>query len=190
MQHFGRSFALALIVSSGLSLFGQTPTGNIAGVVKDQSGAVVPEAAVTVTNKATGLARNTTAGGDGSYNVSALPAGDYTVRVEMKGFRTQVTDTVVAAGTATTLDAALSLGDAAEVVNVEATAAQVNYESHAVAGVIARTTIQELPLKRPQLFATGEPRAGGDHRGRLRRAIQFAADCNHAGYGWQNAVHD
>ena len=64
----------------------------------------------------------------------------------MQGFRTLVRDALVTAGTTTTVDMALSLGEAKEVVNVEAATAQINYESNAVAGVIARNTIQDLPL--------------------------------------------
>jgi hypothetical protein len=138
---------IAVFVSvCATSVWAQTPTGTIAGTVKDQTGAVVPAATITITNKANNLSRTITANGDGIYSAPALPAGDYQVRVEMKGFRTDLFDTVVTAGTSTTLDAALSIGEAQETVNVEATAAQVNTESHTIAGVIARGTIQELPL--------------------------------------------
>jgi hypothetical protein len=106
----------------------------------------MPGATVTIINKATDQSRTVTASADGNFSAASLPAGDYQVRVEMKGFKTDVIETVITAGTSTTLDASLAIGEAQEVVNVEATAAQINYESHSVAGVIARGTIQELPL--------------------------------------------
>ena len=76
----------------------------------------------------------------------ALPAGDYTVKVEAPGFRTQVSDVTLSVGSDITANTALSVGTSQEVVNVEASASQLNYESNAVTGVINRATIQDLPL--------------------------------------------
>ncbi|HWE51749.1 MAG TPA: carboxypeptidase-like regulatory domain-containing protein [Bryobacteraceae bacterium] len=138
--------AAILLVATASSLFPQASTGTITGTVKDQTGAVVPGAAVSITNKDTGQARTTTANAAGLYSAPTLPAGNYDVKVEMNGFRTQVGQATVTAGNTTTVDMALSLGSATEVVNVEAAAAQVNTDSQAIQGTIARTTIQELPL--------------------------------------------
>jgi hypothetical protein len=127
-------------------LHAQTATGTILGTVTDASGAVIPGAPVIVTNKATSAARNLAANAAGLYSAPALPAGEYEVRVEVEGFRTEVREAQVLAGTDTTLNMALSVGSAQEVVNVEASTAQINYESNAVVGSIERQTIQELPL--------------------------------------------
>lgn len=124
----------------------QAPVGTITGTITDTTGAVVPSANITITNKTTGTGRTTTANADGLYSASALPAGDYEVRAEMQGFRTVVRDAQVTAGSTTTVDLALSVGETREVVNVEAASAQINYESHAVQGTIERQSIQELPL--------------------------------------------
>ena len=129
-----------------LPVFAQTPTGIITGTVKDESGAVVPAANVTITNKATAVARTAQTNAQGLYSAPALPAGDYTVKVELQGFKTLERDALVTAGTTTTVNAAMALGEAKEVVNVEAAAAQMNYESQAVQGTVTRTTIQDLPL--------------------------------------------
>ena len=139
-------FLTLAIAWTELPVHAQTPTGTITGSIKDESGAVIPNATVTVTNKATGAARTATANQDGLYSAPALNAGDYEVRVEMQGFKTLVRDALVTAGTTTTVDMALTLGEAKEVVNVEAATAQINYESNAIAGVVARNTIQDLPL--------------------------------------------
>ena len=124
----------------------QTATGTILGTVTDASGAVVPNATVTVTNKATSTARNLTTNTQGLYSAPALVAGDYEVRVELQGFRTEVRDAQVLAGNSTTVNMALSLGATQEVVNVEAATAQMNYDSNTVAGSIERNVIQETPL--------------------------------------------
>ena len=128
------------------ALHAQAPTGTISGTVRDESGAVIPSAAVNITNKATGAVRNLTANAEGLYSAPALPPGDYEVRVEMQGFRTLVREAQVVAGGSTTVDMSMSLGTTQEVVTVEAATALINYDSHSVAGVIARESIQDLPL--------------------------------------------
>src|SRR6516164_4601320 len=124
----------------------QAPTGSIAGVVRDSAGAVVPNAVLNITNTATDFSRSLTTNAEGLYSAPALAPGEYEVRVEMQGFRNLVRQATVIAGGSTTVDLALSLGTAQEVVTVEAASAQINYESHTVAGVIARESIQDLPL--------------------------------------------
>lgn len=136
-------FALVL---TGITASGQTSTGIITGTVTDASGAVIAAATVNITNKASGAARSVTTNAAGIYSASALDAGEYEVRAENPGFRTTVRDATVTAGNTTTVDMALQVGESKEVVNVEAAAAQINYESHTVAGNIGRATIQDLPL--------------------------------------------
>src|ERR1039458_923490 len=62
------------------------PTGTIAGSILDQSGASVPNAKVTATSLTTGLTRATMSGNDGQYVLPLLPAGVYSLTVEMAGF--------------------------------------------------------------------------------------------------------
>lgn len=134
------------LIGPVLTLSGQTSTGSILGSVIDQSGAAVPGATVTVSNKATSSARVLTTNGEGLYSAAALPAGDYELRVEMTGFRTTVREAQVLAGSDTTANVSLSLGESREVVTVEAASAQMNYDSNTVAGSIERSTIQDMPL--------------------------------------------
>ena len=82
----------------------------------------------------------------GFYSAPALPPGEYEVRAEGQGFRTLVRDATVVTGGNTTVDMNMTLGEARQVVSVEAATAQVNYESNTVQGVIERQTIQDLPL--------------------------------------------
>jgi hypothetical protein len=137
---------LFLLVWIGFAVHAQAPTGTISGTVNDESGAVIPNAVVIVTNKATGAVRNLTANAEGLYSAPALPPGDYEVRAQMQGFRTLVRPANVVAGSSTTVDMAMPLGTAQEVVNVEAATALISYDTHSVAGVIARENIQDLPL--------------------------------------------
>src|SRR5229473_2457666 len=124
----------------------QTPTGTISGVVTDESGAVIPNANVTIHDKGTGADRVLTSGPDGSFSAPALPAGVYEVRVESKGFRTIVREATVEVGATTTADIHMIVGQTNEVVTVEAAAAQIEYDRHTIDGVVTRQKIESLPL--------------------------------------------
>lgn len=126
--------------------FGQAPVGTITGTVYDETGAVIPNAEVTIRNKATGIERKLTSGADGGFSAPALVAGDWEVTVGVKGFRTLKRDVTVATGSVIQVEMRMQVGQAAEVVSVEAAAAQMSYEQHALEGVITRTKIQDLPL--------------------------------------------
>ena len=135
----GTLFASAPVVA-------QAPTGIILGTVSDATGAIIPNATVTITNKDTGASRKVISTAAGAYSVPSLEPGQYEVRCEVEGFRTMVQNTTVTAGGTFTVNVALTVGQTREVVNVEATAAQVDYESHTVSGVVERNTIQDLPV--------------------------------------------
>src|SRR5262249_58191982 len=86
-------------------------TGGISGIVQDSGQAVVAGAQVTVSNKATGLVRPTKTNDAGQFNVPVLPAGTYTVQVEMQGFSKLVQDDVtVNVGSTATLRLELRAG--------------------------------------------------------------------------------
>jgi hypothetical protein len=135
-----------LFFLASLAAYAQAPTGIILGTVTDSSGAIVPSATVTITNRDTNIPRTLTSGNDGTFSAPALPPGQYEVKAELKGFRTTVRDAQVLAGTPTTVDMSMSVGASNEVVTVEAAAAQINYDNNAIASVIERNTIQDIPL--------------------------------------------
>ena len=104
-----------LFFLASLAIHAQAPTGIILGTVTDASGAVVPNATVTVTNRETNIPRNLTSGSDGTFSAPALPPGQYEVKAELRGFRTTVREAQVLAGTPTTVDMSLSVGASNEV---------------------------------------------------------------------------
>ena len=135
------TFAFVFALTSFM-VFAQAPSGTISGTITDPSGAVVPAAAVTITDTATNAARTLQANGQGIYSAPALPPGDYQVKVELQGFNTVQRGATVVAGTTTTVNIPLTVGETRNVVTVEAATAQINYESHAVEGVVARQTFR------------------------------------------------
>ncbi len=100
-----------LIASGGLSLYAQTSVGRISGTVKDGSGAVVPDATITVTNVATNVERTAVTDDSGFYTVTNLPVGTYSLSAERKGFKKVVqADNSLTADARLTVDLTLQLG--------------------------------------------------------------------------------
>src|ERR1700692_1033627 len=79
--------AVAILVLCSAGAFAQSDKSTIGGFVKDNSGAVVPGAQVLILNEETGLSYQATADAQGHYTVPNLTAGNYTLSVEVKGFK-------------------------------------------------------------------------------------------------------
>jgi len=116
----------------------QTPTGSIAGVVRDSSGAAMANADVKALSIATGIERTITTSVSGDYGFPSLPAGQYEVSVEASGFRRAVRKASVEAGQTTTTDFQLTIGDVKESVTADAATPQIQYESSTLGGVVTR----------------------------------------------------
>ena len=121
-------------------------TGSIQGTVTDPNGAVVPNASVTITNKATGQSNKLTSSSSGTYSSGALIPGDYEVRIEAKGFQTQLLTIPVQVGNVAAGSAKLTLGQSTEVVEVTGSAVAINTEQATVQGVISTQQIENLPI--------------------------------------------
>jgi hypothetical protein len=130
MTTFSKSISVVVFLCIGVLLCSTVApaqsTGTITGTVIDESGAIIPGATVTVTNKATSVSRNLVSNEQGLYSAPALEPGKYDVRVQAKGFRDLVSEVEVFAGTNTAANAPMKIGDSQQVVNVEASAAQIN----------------------------------------------------------------
>ncbi len=137
---------LALLFALAAALMAQVPTGTITGNVLDPSGAVIANAAITVTNKSNGATRVARTDGNGAFSVASLPAGSYDVKVEATGFSVSLLPAEVATGVTTTLNVAMRVGATTEVVDIQAETANINFESHTVQGVVTRQQIENLPL--------------------------------------------
>jgi hypothetical protein len=121
-------------------------TGSIQGTVTDPNGAVVPSASVTITNKANGQSSKLTSSSSGSFATGALPPGDYEVRIEAKGFQTQLLKLTVQVGNISAANAKLTLGQSNEVVEVTGSAVAINTEQATVQGVLSTEQIENLPI--------------------------------------------
>src|SRR5262245_15821924 len=124
----------------------QAPSGVIAGSVVDASGAALAGAAVTVTHRDTSQTRVTATSASGTYVVPGLLPGPYVVVVEAARFKRMERPVTVEAGTTTTANAMLQVGDIRETVTVAAAQPLINRAHYQIAGVVTRAQIENLPL--------------------------------------------
>src|ERR1700733_14295209 len=135
---------LSLITSHA---FAQLPTATILGVVKDPSGAIVPDAEVKITNTDTGLNRTMSTGADGSYRFPALPVGQYQVQVTKNGFQTfNRTGITLQVGQDASIDVAMQVGSMSQSVTVTAQASLVQTTTSTIGSVVSPHEITSLPL--------------------------------------------
>jgi hypothetical protein len=128
-------------------LLAQVSTSEITGVVKDATGAVVPGATVKVLNEAMGIVYTQTTTDTGLFAFPSLPVGNYTVTVEANGFKTSKrAGNVLVVNTPLTVDVSLEVGQATEILNVEATAVALQAETSTVGDVVTSKVVTELPL--------------------------------------------
>src|SRR5215831_7787767 len=112
-------------------------TGTISGVVTDPSGGVVPNAEVTVTEVATGIAQTVRTSGDGIYSFLSLPVGGYRLEVKTGGFQTYVRrDIVLHTNDKLRFDVVLQVGQVTQQVEVSTSAVLVETANTQLGDVI------------------------------------------------------
>ena len=137
----------AVILVSIPSLNAQDATGRILGKVTDQSGALVPDVKVTVTNEGTQISSTTVTDSAGFYQVLSLAIGSYRVAIDKDGFREQVFEhQALQINQSLRLDAKLAVGQRSDVVDVSDQAASVETSSDTIGNTVVGETIQRAPL--------------------------------------------
>lgn len=114
-------FAILFTVCAFSIVNAQTLTG----VVRDSSGAIIPNADITLRNKATGRIQNIQADSEGKFSLKELDKGDYLITVSASGFSTETREISNKNGSVSNLDIVLSVGNISEQVTVTATRTQV-----------------------------------------------------------------
>jgi hypothetical protein len=160
-------FILCLLMLTGSSLFGQIATGRITGTVTDASGAVVPNAAVTISDEATGVAQTIKSGASGDYVFQAVNPGVYTLKVEAGGFEQFISTGIHAhIQDNLTIDAKLSVGTAAQKMTVTAAAPLLQTQDASVGQTVDGQQVNDMPLQSRDwttlgLLAAGATTSGG-----------------------------
>ena len=127
--------------------------GSISGTVKDQTGAVITAAQVTIRNDATGQTRSTTTGSQGQFNIDRLDAGSYTLAISQTGFKPAERKVVVEPSRATTVEIRLEVEAPREKIEVGGKGAYApnsdpNYRSLRDRGEFEVYTVANITLKR------------------------------------------
>ncbi len=163
---FGMLAAVAVLSAPMLA---QDVSGSISGTVQDASGAAVPNATVVLVNTDRNqTVRTVRTSGSGTYSATALPLGNYSIKVSAPGFSDQtLTSIELHVNDSLTINPALKNGTASETVEVNTATQQINTEDPTQAGLINGKQVTELVLNNrnyEQLVALqpGVNYSGGD----------------------------
>jgi hypothetical protein len=138
---------VSIFLVLSLTAFGQSDVGTIGGFVRDQSGAVVPNAKVTITNEGTNESHTVNSDAQGHYTVTNLRPANYSMTAEATGFKkfTSVHNKL-GSNTTLSLDGALALGSIDQTVEVTATASVLQTESGSVQSEVTGQQIRDQQL--------------------------------------------
>src|SRR5438093_635601 len=179
------SAALLMTVLGSGSLWAQFNSG-LEGTIFDPSGAVVPNATVTLHEVSTGVEHKTMTMSAGNYRFTALPPGVFSLTASASGFETATLSEIrIQVAEVRTVNVNLKLGATSQKVEVTVSATPVTLTSGAVSGQINETKVHELPLVGRNMFSlvvltpgvTGLPSGGG------QAYAQATADIFNAEYG-------
>ena len=136
-----------------LQMHAQSTYGSISGTVTDASGAAVPAASVTLSNLSTGEKRTAPSGDDGHFTFVNLYQGNYRVDIEKNGFKHFArTSVIVEVQQETRVDAALTVGQVTETVEVTSQIPLLQTESSSLGQVVEQRKADELPLNGRNIF--------------------------------------
>ncbi len=141
-----RYFAIVILLA-GVGAWAQETTGAITGIVRDTTGAVVPDASVTIRNLGTGAERKLTTGSQGSFDATLLPVGAYEVAVEKTGFKRSVTGNIqLSVNDRLALAITLEVGSVTETATVTAPVPMLETENATLSGLVDSHKVADLPL--------------------------------------------
>ncbi len=145
MIRFARSFFPLLILSASM-LYAQG-TGSITGTVRDNTGASIPGATVTITNTEQGTAYKATSNAAGDYLQAALLPGIYDIKISATGFNDfEAQNIVLRVSERTRVDATLAVGQVKTAVTVESAVSQVQTETGELSGMVTGTEMTQIVL--------------------------------------------
>jgi hypothetical protein len=174
----GRLLVICLLIFGVSGGFAQVDTGTILGTVKDPTGAVIPDAKVTITNQGTAEQVTTMTREDGTYIVTPLKIGSYRIRVEHAGFKTEENAAFeLNIQQHAVIDFQLQTGTTSETVQVTSQVALLQTQSATVGQVIGAREVENTPLNGRDwtMLATLTPGVTQAQQG-ARAGNQFAAN--------------
>ena len=144
----------AVLILSIIPVFGQSATAEFNGSVVDQSGAVLPGAAITVAEESTGLVRSAVSSDAGRFVLPAVPPGVYTVKAELSGFQTQSrTGVRILVGQAVTLALTMPIGSLTDQITVTGTAPLIEVTQTTLGSSLTTEDIEGLPTQGREMLS-------------------------------------
>jgi hypothetical protein len=139
--------ALAIVMLTCVRAYGQVAGATLSGVVRDASGAAIPNVTISTKNGATGATRIVTTDGAGFYSMPNMLPGSYDITTSATGFSTKVeTGITLEVGASQVLDISLQVGEVTAKVQVTGAAPTIQLETSSISAVLNSTTVRELPL--------------------------------------------
>ena len=146
-QNLSRLLLALAVLLTASSLHAQiVETGTITGVVKDTSGAAIPNAPVILRNSGTGIVTHISTDAEGIYVTPPLNPGNYTIEIDEPGFKKVVESVRLEVGQRVAADATLAVGTNAETVEVQASGELLETESSSVSNLRTEEAVRDLPL--------------------------------------------
>jgi hypothetical protein len=169
---------MLLFMSSLFSLksFGQSDSSSLSGAITDSSGALLPNAKVTIHNNATGADRVVMTNDSGNFNSPDVQSGSYTLRIEAAGFQSVTLKNVtVDPSIGRRVDVSLKPGESSSTVTVEAGVNNVQTESAVVGQLVTQEQVKSIQLngRNPLYLSQLEP---GVVRNNSMAAFSFGLD--------------
>src|SRR5438874_1899189 len=144
---FVLAMALALLGPWTHSVVAQVSGATLSGVVTDEQGGPVPDAAVKIKNLGTGVTREVRTNSDGLYSAPNLNPGSYDVTISAKGFQNVVQHSVTLnVGAQQSLNISLKVGSFNQTIEVTAAPPDVQTTTSTISSTVDSTTMRELPL--------------------------------------------
>ncbi len=169
-------FAAILAVPLAPAAMAQSDNSSLSGAVTDSSGALLPNAKVTIHNAATGAESVLTTGANGGYTFPNVQPGTYSIRVESTGFQPSTVENIaVDPSIGRRVDVALKVGDAGTNIVVQAGVDAVQTESAVVGQLVTQEQVKSIQLngRNPLYLAQLEP---GVRRNNAIASFSFGLD--------------
>ncbi len=178
-------FSPGLLVTAHAQVAGAT----LSGTVTDQSGGVLPQAAISIKNIATGITRSSTTSTAGFYSVPNLLPGTYEIRAAAQGFSSVVqTGITLTVGEQQVLNFTLQVGQITQTVEVTTEAPNVQLASSSISAVINSTTVRELPLNGRSWTDLATLQPGVNSTFQIQTDFAVGGDRGNRGFGNQITV--
>jgi len=189
--------AAILVLAVSGTAWSQTVQGVITGTITDPTGAVVPNATVTITNIGTNISQKTTTNGEGEYRFPLVPPGAYTIEVKAANFaEVRTTGIVVEASQTVPFSVKLQLAKASEIIEVTSQTPLVQTATSDLGMQVNSETIQNAALVDRDVFGTlpfmattvapgidGMPSSGGARESGTSYLLNGADDNNNFSEG-------